>query len=76
MLLVIFYDRPQVQVMQRGQDFPGELMHPGFLPVLFRSRGVKPRFKPAETHDVNQFMGEDIAQERKKFQVPAGFQGL
>jgi len=51
-------------------------VHPGFLPVLFRSRCVKPGFKTAEAHDVDQLMGEDIAQERKEFQVLPGGQGL
>ena len=51
-------------------------MNPGFLPEFFLSRRVKPGFKPAEAHDVDQFVGQDVAQEGEELQILPGGQGF
>ena len=51
-------------------------MNPGFLPELFLSRRVKPGFKTAEAHDMDQLMSQDVAQEGEELQVFPGGQGL
>ena len=76
MLPVILDDRPQVQGIERGQNFPGKLVYLIFLPALVRVRGFERGLEPAEAHDVHQFMGQDIAQQWEKFQVVPGGQRL